>query len=178
MNPEARLELPVLQTERLRLRNLTLDDAPFILKLVNTPAWLKYIGDRGIKTLQEAKNYILAGPIHNYMTKGYGFQLVELKENQLPIGLCGLVKRDHLEHEDLGFAFLPEFEGKGYAFEAATATVQYANFTLNINRLLAITTKDNFRSIQLLKRLNFEDSGEVKFPNEQEPLFLFKLNCK
>ncbi len=178
MNTEARLQNPILETERLQLRNLTLEDAPFIIRLVNSPAWLKYIGDRNIKTLLEAKNYILSGPIHNYITKGYGFQLVETKHDNQPIGLCGLVKRDHLEHDDLGFAFLPEFEGKGYAFEAATASVEFAQTRLNLPSLLAITTMDNTRSIQLLKRLNFLDSGEVKMPNEEKPLFLFQLDLK
>ncbi len=167
--------MQTLETPRLILRDLDMDDSSFILKLVNTESWLRFIGDRGIHTLLDAKTYIVGGPIHSYLTMGFGFQLVMLKETQTAIGLCGLVKRDSLDHVDLGFAFLPEYEGKGYGFEAAQAALNHAQTVLLKSTVLAITNKDNIRSIALLNKLGFKLKGDFTLPEETEPLNLFSI---
>ncbi|MBL7962195.1 GNAT family N-acetyltransferase, partial [bacterium] len=111
----------ILETSRLTIRELNSDDAEFILKLVNTPTWLKFIGDRGVKNLDDAKKYIENGPVKSYADNGFGLYLMELKIGKAPIGMCGLIKRDFLPDPDIGFALMPEFEGKGYGYESASA---------------------------------------------------------
>src|SRR6478736_8102385 len=113
----------ILETERLQLRQFEIDDAEFIVELVNTPGWLKFIGDRNIKTTEDAIRYLQNGPMKSYQENGFGLSLVEEKGNRKSIGMCGILKRDSLENPDIGFALLPEFVGKGYAFEIALATV-------------------------------------------------------
>ena len=108
--------MQILQTERLTLRHATTDDAAFILTLLNDPSWMKYIGDRGVRTLKEAEKYILDKLVNSYEEHGYGLYLTELKKDKTPIGICGLVNRDTLEDIDIGFAFLPDFTGKGYGY--------------------------------------------------------------
>ena len=109
----------VLETDRLILRQLSIEDDAFILELVNDPLWLRFIGDRGVRTLDEARNYILKGPVAMYERAGFGLYLVERKIDGVPMGICGLIKRDVLDDVDLGFAFLPEYRGQGYATESA-----------------------------------------------------------
>jgi ribosomal-protein-alanine N-acetyltransferase len=142
-----------LETDRLVLRELTLDDAPFILELVNDPAWLRFIGDRGVRTLLDARAYLLAGPIAMYRRLGFGLWLVALKADGLPIGICGLIKRDTLQHVDIGFAFLPAHRGRGYAYEAASACLSYGRHTLGLDRIVATTALDNDASGRLLERI-------------------------
>ena len=115
----------VLETERLVLRWFHLTDAPFILELVNDPAWIQYIGDKRIKNLEDAKKYILNGPVDMYNKMGFGLYLVERKEDLTPLGMCGLIKRDSLEDVDIGFAFLEKFRSKGYGYESASAVIEY-----------------------------------------------------
>lgn len=165
-----------IETKRLTIRNLTLDDAPFILELLNTPDWITFIGDRGITSIEDAKDYLLAGPIFSNATMGYGFQLVELTKGKTPIGLCGFVKRDSLQHPDLGFAYHHNYFGLGYGFEAALACLQHARDQLNICTVQAITNVDNSKSIKLLSKLGFKPSGTVTLPNETESLLLFSIN--
>src|SRR5688572_11486644 len=112
----------VFETERLRVRHLSALDASFILRLVNEPGWLQFIGDRGVRTVDDAARYIERGPVEMQRKHGFSLFAVELRETARPIGICGLLKRDALEDVDLGFAFLADFQGLGYAFEAATAT--------------------------------------------------------
>jgi RimJ/RimL family protein N-acetyltransferase len=161
----------VLETKRLVLRRLRAGDAAFILQLVNEPAWVRYIGDKGIRTLEEARDYIENGPVAMYQRFGFGLYLVELRESAEPIGICGLIKREALEEIDLGFALLSAFRGKGFAFEAAAAVMEYGWRTFAIPRLLAITSQDNHVSGRLLEKLGFRferliqldaDSPEVK----------------
>ncbi len=149
--------MKVLETARLALRWLEEDDsdAAFILHLVNEPAWLRFIGDKGVYTIDDARNYIGKGPVAMYRRFGFGLYLVELKESGEPIGMCGLIKRDSLEHVDLGFAFLPAFRSKGYAFESATAVIEYGRRTFGLSRLLAVTSQDNEVSAKLLQKLGF-----------------------
>jgi ribosomal-protein-alanine N-acetyltransferase len=116
----------ILQTNRLAITELTITDASFILELVNSPGWLQYIGDRGIKDKQGAENYILNGPMSSYERYGHGLYLVTLKQTGERIGICGILKRDTLEHADIGFALLPQYFGKAYAYEAASAVLENA----------------------------------------------------
>ncbi|HGA0511258.1 GNAT family N-acetyltransferase [Bacillus pacificus] len=156
----------VLETERLILRWLDIKDAPFILELVNDSAWIQFIGNKGVRTLEDATNYIVNGPIDMYNKLGFGLYLVERKEDLTPLGMCGLIKRDSLEDVDIGFAFLEEFRSKGYGYESAYAVIEYGVQKLGLNRIVAITTIDNINSGKLLEKvgLKFEeiisDSGE------------------
>jgi len=145
----------VLETDRLILRKLTVEDAAFILQLVNEPSWLRFIGDRGVKTLEDARGYILKGPVEMYRRFGFGLYLTALKEDGAPMGLCGLIKRDSLKDVDIGYAFLPRFWGKGYAHEAAAAVLAHGKHTLGLRRIVAITSQDNHSSIKLLEKLGF-----------------------
>jgi len=158
--------LIILETERLVLRWFDIKDAPFILELVNDPAWIQFIGDKRIKNLDDAKKYILNGPVDMYNKMGFGLYLVERKEDLTPLGMCGLIKRDSLEDVDIGFAFLEKFRSKGYGFESASAVIDYGVQNLGMKRIVAITTIDNINSGKLLEKvgLQFEkiisDSGE------------------
>jgi len=162
----------VLETERLILRGLNAEDAPFILALLNEPSFLRYIGDKKVRTVQDAEQYILNGPAASYERHGFGLGLVELKETHTPIGICGLLKRDELPDPDIGFAFLPDFWNKGYAFESAAAVLQDARERLNLNRILAITDQDNEASIKLLQKLGFKIERLIKMSTDSTELFL------
>lgn len=142
-----------LETERLLLRRFTTDDAPFVLTLLNEPSFLRYIGDKKVRNLDDARQYLTDGPIASYNKNGFGLNLVELKEAQTSIGMCGLLKRDDLPEPDIGFAFLPDFWNKGYAFEAAAAVMKDARDRLKLGRILAIVNPDNYASMKLLERL-------------------------
>ena len=162
----------VLETERLILSRLDPDeDVEFILGLVNGPSFLRYIGDKGVRTLADARAYITEGPMKSYQTNGYGLYKVALKKDLTPIGMCGLVKRDTLPDADIGFAFLESYWGAGYAYESAAAVMGYAREELDLKRVLAITTPDNIASGKLLNKIGLRfdrliqltaDSPEVK----------------
>jgi RimJ/RimL family protein N-acetyltransferase len=157
--------MTVLETERLILRHFNLDDAPFVLTLLNEPSFLRFIGDKKVRTLDDARQYIINGPRASYERHGFGLYRVELAGSNTPIGMCGLLKRDELPDPDIGFAFLPDYWNKGFAFEAATAVLNYAREQLKIHRVLAIVNPDNDASIKLLEKLGlrFERmNGEVK----------------
>jgi RimJ/RimL family protein N-acetyltransferase len=144
--------MQILATERLVLRTLTPDDAPFYLELVNDPAFLEYIGDRGIRTLDAAREAIANGPVAMQAALGHSLYVVELKDGGAPIGMCGLIKRETLDDVDIGYAFLPRYRSRGYAYEAAAAVFAHAP-TLGIRRLLAIASPGNAASIALLCKL-------------------------
>jgi RimJ/RimL family protein N-acetyltransferase len=163
----------ILETQRLILRELTLEDTAFIIELLNSPGWLRFIGDRNVKTTQQAADYLRNGPLQSYQQNGYGLSMVEIKENKKPIGMCGIIKRDNLENPDIGFAFLPEFTGKGYGYEIASATLSYAINQLNIPTVWAIAQKDNVKSIRLLEKIGLTFSRTFSFPNSDEKLLLF-----
>ena len=168
--------MKVLETERLVIRRFTLDDAGFILGLLNQPSFLEFIGDKGVRTVQDARTYIQDGPIASYEKNGYGSYLVELKDGSVPVGMCGLFKRDWLEDADVGFAFLPEFGSKGYAFESARAVLDYGKDVLGMSRTVAVTSLENTASIKLLGKLGFRFEGLTRFPNngkEGEEVRLF-----
>jgi RimJ/RimL family protein N-acetyltransferase len=143
----------VLETDRLILRWLTTDDAAFILELLNDPAWLQFIGDKGVRTLEDARGYLLKGPIDMYHRLGFGLYLTELKETGTSIGICGLIKRDGLEDVDVGFAFLPPFRSNGYAYESASAIMAYGRDALKLERIVAVTSPENGDAARLLEKL-------------------------
>ena len=163
----------LLETDRLRLRRLTVDDAGFILRLLNEPSFIVNIGDRGVRTIEDARAYILQGPVAMYEKFGFGLLLVEQKESGLPIGMCGLLKRDVLEHVDIGYALLPEFWSRGYAFEAASAVMSYARETLGSNRVLAVVNSDNQSSIRLLEKMGFHYEKMVRLSEDAPEIKLF-----
>ena len=170
--------MTVLETERLILRRLTDDDAQFVLTLHNEPSFLRYIGDKKTRNLEDARQYILTGPVATYERYGFGLCMVELKESKTPIGMCGLVKREELPDPDIGFALLPDFCNKGFAFEAATAVLQDARERLKLERILAITILDNEASIKLLERLGFKFEKVIRLTPEGDQLKLFRLATK
>ena len=166
-----------LETERLVLRPLTPDDAEFMLELLTDPSWLRFIGDRGVRTLDDAQRYISDRLVGSYERHGYGLYVVERREEPGPIGICGLVKRDALPDADIGFAFLPEFWSAGYAHESAAAVKQYALGTLGLPRLLAITNDDNVASIRLVEKLGLEFVRMLELSPGEAPVRLFALEA-
>jgi RimJ/RimL family protein N-acetyltransferase len=163
----------VFETGRLTLREFTFDDTDFIIRLLNSPGWLEFIGDRNVKTEEQAKNYLLAGPIKSYRENGFGLSMVETRPGKRPIGMCGLLKRDYLENPDIGFAFLPEETGKGFAFEIANATMQHAKDVLKISNIMAITMPGNKPSIRLLEKLGFNFLRMTLAPGGDKDLLLY-----
>ncbi len=166
--------MTVLETERLILRRLSADeDAAFILQLVNEPSWLRFIGDRGVKSLEDARGYILKGPTEMYRRLGFGLYLTALKRDGTPIGLCGLIKRDTLKDVDIGFAFLPAFWGQGYAYEAAAAVVAHGKRDFGLRRIVAITAVDNDASMKLLGKLGFALEQKLRLTEGEPEVNLF-----
>ena len=168
--------MKVLETDRLILRWMSTEDAEFILGLLNEPSWLYFIGDRGVRTLEEARNYILNGPVAMYARLGFGLYGVELKESGIPIGICGLVKREFLDDVDVGFAFLPPYWRQGYAYEAASAVIAYGREVLRLKRIVAITTLDNHRSARLLEKLELRFERMVRDPDDEQDVRLFAVD--
>ena len=162
----------ILETERLILRQFELTDAKFIVELVNTPGWIEFIGDRNIRADDAAIHYLQNGPIKSYRENGFGLSMVELKDGT-PIGMCGILRRDTLESPDIGFSFLPEFMGKGYAFEMADATLNYAKTKLNLELILAITVPTNKKSIRLLEKIGLQFKQTIYTADKNEELMLF-----
>ncbi len=151
--------MTILETERLRLRRLSLDDAAFIVELLNEPSFLHFVGDKGVRTLDDARDYILTGPMASYEQHGFGLYLVELKERGIPMGICGLLKRDASDDVDVGFGFLPAFWLQGYAFESTSAAIAYGRRALGLNRIVAVTESDNAGSIKTLEMLLRQRDG-------------------
>jgi ribosomal-protein-alanine N-acetyltransferase len=167
--------MQILETERLVLRRFTLEDAVFILELVNETGWKKYIGDRGINSLDDARKYIETVPLASYAKHGFGLWAVEQKDDGSLVGMCGLIKRDTLDDVDIGFALLSQFEGRGYAREAANATLAYARDQLGLRRVVAITTDDNDRSGILLESAGMSYEGPISQGGETLRLFAIDL---
>jgi RimJ/RimL family protein N-acetyltransferase/protein tyrosine phosphatase (PTP) superfamily phosphohydrolase (DUF442 family) len=162
-----------LDTPRLRLRPLETADAPFILGLLNEPSWLRFIGDRGVRGLDDARRYVVEGPRRAYATHGYGLMLVERREDGLPQGLCGLIRRDGLADPDVGFALVPSAWGHGYAWEAAHATLVDARATHRLERVVAVTTADNRASQRLLVRLGLRYQRKIRLSGDAAELDLY-----
>lgn len=165
--------MKILDTDRLILREILETDGEFILDLLNQPSFIKYIGDRRVRSVEGAGEFIKTRFMESYQQFGFGLWAVELKETCEPIGICGFVKRDSLPEADIGFALLPQFERKGYAFESAAATLLYGKERLNFNRVLAITSKDNFASGKLLEKLGFSFERFIKMTDDSEEIKLF-----
>ncbi|HVZ65408.1 MAG TPA: GNAT family N-acetyltransferase [Lacunisphaera sp.] len=163
----------VIETRRLNLRLLTLGDAPFILELLNDPTWLRFIGDRGVRDLDSARGYITNGPAASYAQHGFGLWLVERRQDGVPVGLCGLLKRDTLPDVDIGFAFLERFQGKGYGPEAAIATMTHARAVVGLKRVVAVTVPGNTGSISLLQKLGLRYERMVELKPGSPPVALY-----
>lgn len=166
--------MQIAETTRLLLSKITLKDADFFLELVNSPQWLKYIGDRKVKTIENAKTYLKNGTLKSYADFGFGFYKLQLKEEgKKPIGVCGLIKREQLEDVEIGFALLPEYEGKGFGYEASVAVLKLAEEKFKIKKITAITLPSNTSSINLLEKLGLSFEKRVKPFEDGEELLLF-----
>jgi RimJ/RimL family protein N-acetyltransferase len=163
----------VLRTPRLTLRRMSEDDAEFIIGLLNDAAFVRYIGDKGVRTVEDARKYILSGPVASYERFGFGLYLVEMRETGEPVGMCGLLKRDTLEDVDIGFAFLPQHRAKGIAVESASAVMRHARRALGLKRIVAITSQDNDASGSVLRKIGFRYERLVKLPHDENELKLF-----
>lgn len=164
--------MQVARTPRLILRQLAPEDASFILVLLNSQGFIDNIGDKGVRTLSDAKAYITNGPMHSYAEQGFGLYAVVLAENGFQIGICGLIKRPTLEHVDLGYAFLPQYWGKGYAFEAAQAALALGK-QLGIEPIVAIVSSHNEASKALLNKLGLKFETQLQLTPEEAPVELF-----
>ena len=163
----------VLETKRLVLRRMSVADAEFILALVNEPAFIRNIGDKGVRSVDDARAYILNGPMSSYAKHGYGLYRVDLKENGDPIGICGLLKRDALDDVDIGFALLEKFRGRGFATESAEAVMEYGRGALGLERIVAITSPDNDASIRVLGKIGLRFDKMIRMPGSSEDTRLF-----
>jgi [ribosomal protein S5]-alanine N-acetyltransferase len=163
------------ETERLYLRPTSEDDAPFILELLNTPNWLRYIGDRNVRSVEDASKYISDRMLPQLKKLGFSNYTVIRKTGNVKLGVCGLYDREGLEGIDIGFAFLPEFEGKGYAFEAASEVKRAGIEDFGISQIRAITSKENVASQKLLEKLGLRFIKLVHLPNDPEELMLYEL---
>ncbi|MEZ4416927.1 MAG: GNAT family N-acetyltransferase [Gemmatimonadota bacterium] len=163
--------MTVLETERLRVARLTEDDAPFILALLNEPSFLENIGDKGVRSLDDAREYLRGGPLSSYEANGFGLYRVELRDEGIPIGICGLLRRPELEDVDVGFALFPAFWSRGYAYEAARAVLDHGRCDHGLDRIVAITSLGNEASARLLSRLGFQDEGRIPFGGHEVRLF-------
>jgi RimJ/RimL family protein N-acetyltransferase len=167
--------MTLIQTERLTLRKLTIDDAPFMLNLLNQPSFIQFIGDRGVRTLDDARKIILTRYIDAYERLGFGVYLTLLRESQVPIGICGLIKRNGLDDVDVGYAFLPQYWLQGYASESVSAVLAYARDSLGIQRILGITTPDNLGSIRVLEKAGLKFERMIQLAGEKTEFKLFAL---
>src|SRR5919108_4796570 len=158
--------MKILETERLILRQFSTDDAQFILALLNEPSFIRNIGDRGVRNLEDARSYITRVPIASYEQNGFGLYLVELKGSGEPIGMCGLIKRAELEDVDIGYAFLPKYWSKGYAVESALAVKEYARDIIGLKRLVAITDPENRGSIRVLEKIGLKFEKMVRLSED------------
>ncbi len=163
----------ILQTERLKLRELNANDAEFILRLLNESSFLRFIGDKGVRSIDDAREYILNGPVASYQKNGFGLYLVELKDTNTPLGMCGLLKRESLADVDIGFAFVPEFWNKGYGLESATAVMVYGKDVLKLPRIVAITNKDNDASAKLLEKIGLRFDRLISLAGDGQETRLF-----
>ncbi len=163
----------VLETERLRLRWMTLEDAPLLLELMNDPAFILYVADRGLRTVEDAERYLTEKVLPSFDQNGFGMNVVELKTSAMAVGTCGLVKREHMEHVDIGYAFRRDFWGQGFAYEAAAALFQYGQEVLGLPKIVAITAPGNERSIKLLEKLGLRFDRMIATPGVEGESKLF-----
>lgn len=153
-------------TARLVLQELDAQDAHFILALLNTPGFLAFIGDRGVRSVPDALRYLAQGPCASYASHGFGLWKVRLRATGQVVGMSGLVRRESLPHADLGYAFLPEHSGQGLACEAGAAVLRHAFGKLDMGTVLAIVQPGNAGSIRVLEKLGFLATGTRDFNGE------------
>jgi len=163
----------ILNTERLTIRKYELSDASFFLRLINAPKWKQFIGDRGLNTLEKTEDYIKERYISGYEENGFGAYICERRSDKVIVGTCGIYKRPNLDHPDIGFALLPEFEGQGYAYEAASAVMKFGRETYDINKYHGITLPINTASIKLLRKLGLKEQRSFTMEGDEEELLLF-----
>lgn len=166
----------ILTTDRLVLSPLCEEDADFVVELLNEPPFLRYIGDKGVRSSNDARHYLQSGPLASYRQHGFGLLRVGLAADATPIGMCGLLKRDNFDVPDLGFAFLQRYWGHGYAQEAAVAVMQHAWQTPDLPRVLAIVTPENESSIALLEKLGFASREMIRMPGENADICLYSCH--
>jgi len=162
----------IVETPRLRIRELTVDDAEFIFGLVNEPSFLENIGDKGVRNLEDARQFILEGPWASHRERGYGQFLVELKDGD-PIGVCGVLYREALDVSDIGCAFLPKYWRQGYAHESAVAIMEYGRSTLGIEKIVGLTSEENLASIKALQKLGMSFERMVKMSDDDPGTALY-----
>lgn len=165
--------MQILETERLRLRRLDARDASLLLELLNEPAFIDNIGDKGVRTLADVDVYLRDGPLASYARHGFGLYLVELKQTSTPIGICGLLRREGLDHPDLGYALLTRYSARGYATEAARATLHFGHTTLGLTQVMAVSKPDNRGSIRVLEKIGFRYLHLIDLPGYPGPSALF-----
>jgi RimJ/RimL family protein N-acetyltransferase len=163
----------VIDTDRLVLRTFVVEDAEFLLRLLNEPSFLRFIGDRGVRSIDDAREYILNGPIESFDRHGFSLYVTELSGDGIPIGICGLLKRETLDDVDIGFAFLPEFWGNGYAYESASAVMRHARTELGLCRVVAITAPENHASKKVLEKIGMKFEGTIRLTDDGEDIELF-----
>jgi len=177
MNSTARVTTEsVLETERLILRHLDVSDAAFVLELLNEPAFLQYIGDRQVRSVDDAVGYILKGPATSYRDHGFGLDLVQLKSDGSKIGICGLIQRDYLAAPDIGYAYLQQYWARGYAVEAAAAVLRHAQLVLGLPKILAITSEENIGSIRVLEKIGLGFDKHIEQPGYDQPSRLYAID--
>jgi RimJ/RimL family protein N-acetyltransferase len=168
--------LNVIETERLNLREMSEADAGFVLELLNDPDFIRYVADRGVRTDEDAARYISERFVESYRRNGFGLWLAETRDGGAPVGICGLVKRDSLPGVDIGYAFLPPFRAKGYAYEAASAVVCHARDVLGLPRLYAITDPENAVSMRVLEKLGMKLERLVRLSPDESEVNLFSTD--
>ncbi len=170
--------MTVLRTARLELRRLTPGDAAFVLELVNDPDWIRHIGDRGVRSAADAEAYLRRGPLAMYEKFGFGLWAVVPADGGAPAGICGLIKRETLPDVDVGYAFLPEHRGRGYAREAVAACLAHGRDVHGLARIVAVTSPGNERSVRLLAALGFREEGTVQVTPGAEACRLFAWHAR
>lgn len=166
----------VIETERLALREMSEADAGVVLEILNDPDFKRFVGDRGVRTVEEAARYIDERFVEGYRRNGFGLWLAETKDEKVPVGICGLVTRKELGVVEVGYAFLPQFRGRGYAFEAASAALRHARDVLGLPRLYAIVDPENAVSVRVLEKLGMRFEQSVKFAPEESEIHLFSTD--
>lgn len=166
--PTGEIRMTLLETDRLCLRRIDEGDADFLVELLNEPAFLENIGDKGVRSFGDVPRYLGEGPLASYSRYGYGLYLVQEKANGMPVGMCGVLKRDGLADPDLGFAYLARYHGRGYASEAGAAVLAYERRLHGLGRIVAITSMDNRGSMRVLEKLGFRDAGTIRLAGRDE----------
>jgi len=168
--------LNVIETERLNLREMSVGDAASVLEILNDPGFKRFVGDRGVRTREAAARYIEERFVESYRQHGFGLWLVETKDEGVPVGICGLLKRKELNVVEVGYAFLPPFRSRGYAFEAASAALRHARDVLGLPRLYAVVNPDNAVSIRVLEKLGMKFERAVRLSAEESEVNLFSTD--